>query len=203
MCHSAARARTVRIARRMSSAVLSMVYFEPGSRNSRYLSAKAVTPRLARYCAGSTPSGLNTSSRCPPPAATMTAVPLALPGAGSNTVSDGLWMFLYHQSWCCSGSSRRDSNPGAPWSQSGTTCGACDCCAGTLDEFASTTSVMAAKVNACLGMVAHLATWIRARGALFRRELVSRGAGLGATIHRRGAQSVRCVEHAVDVGSDI
>src|SRR5262245_15196269 len=120
--HSAARARTVRMARRMSSAVFSMVYFEPGSRNKRYFSAKAVIPRLARYCAGSTPSGLNTSSRWPPPAATTTAVPFALPAGGRNTVSEGLWMFLYHQSLCCSGSSRRDSNPGAPFSHSGMTC---------------------------------------------------------------------------------
>src|ERR1044072_8504330 len=46
----------------------------------------------------------------------MTAVPLDLPAGGRNTVSEGLWMFLYHQSLCCSGSSRRASKPGAPFS---------------------------------------------------------------------------------------
>ena len=50
--HSAARARTVRMARRMSSAVLSMVYFEPGSRNSRYFSANAVMPEAGQVLRG-------------------------------------------------------------------------------------------------------------------------------------------------------
>src|SRR5690349_19770861 len=52
----------------------------------------------------------------------MTAVPFALPAMGVYTVSDGLWMFLYHQSLCCSVSLRRASKPGAPFGHSGMTC---------------------------------------------------------------------------------
>src|SRR5678815_1153899 len=60
-----------------------------------------------------------------PPAGKNSGTAVIVAAGGRNTVSDGLWMFLYHQSWCCSGSSRRASKPGAPFCQSGMTCCAC------------------------------------------------------------------------------
>ena len=74
------------------------------------------------------PSCNTQSSRCPPPGARITAVPVALSLGGRKTVRYGLCtlMTLYSPLFwtsCFSFSSFRASNPGAPFSQRGTTCG--------------------------------------------------------------------------------
>src|SRR5262245_58220612 len=101
-------------------------------------------------------------------------------------------MILYHQSWYCSGSSRRDSKPGAPFCQSGMTCWL-----RAANEPASATMKNARRYR-CMG--AHDAKTICERGRLFRRRvLVARAVVLEAAIHRRGFQSVRRLEQQIDV----
>src|SRR5688572_17856274 len=60
---------------------------------SRYLSTKAAMPRSAKACATSHPSLPIDNHRKPPPGATMTAAPLAVPGLGKNGVSVAVEMF--------------------------------------------------------------------------------------------------------------
>src|SRR6187551_3837846 len=56
----------------------------------RYLSTKAAMPRSARACATSHPSLPIDNHLKPPPGATMTAAPFALPGFGKKGVSVAL-----------------------------------------------------------------------------------------------------------------
>ena len=53
----------------------------------------AWTPRPLSHSAMSTPSGPTLRVLFPPPAATMTAIPLALSAGARWTSIDGLWMF--------------------------------------------------------------------------------------------------------------
>src|SRR5688572_29196280 len=122
----------------------------------------------------------------------MTAVPLALPAAGRNTVNEGLWMFLYHQSSCCSGSSRRDSKPGAPLSHRGMTC--CACAAVPRANNAATRS---ARLESCMG--AHDATFSRSES----RGLVLVSAWLFAPFHWRRVAPIRRPQQLVDVFRDV
>src|SRR5688572_33331220 len=90
----------------------------------------------------------------------MTAVPLALSGGGRNTVSEGLWMFFTHQSFACSASLRRLSEPGAPPSQRRMTGGSAPTCA-TVSDGAKPAKKMPAKATSVWFMAAHLATSVR------------------------------------------
>src|SRR6188768_4547588 len=60
---------------------------------SRYLSTKAAMPRSARACATSQPSLPNDNHLKPPPGATITAAPFALPALGRNGVSVAVEIF--------------------------------------------------------------------------------------------------------------
>src|SRR5688572_33247909 len=60
---------------------------------SRYLSTKAAMPRSARACATSHPSLLSDNHLKPPPGATITAAPFAVPGLGKNGVRVAAEMF--------------------------------------------------------------------------------------------------------------
>src|SRR6187402_490330 len=122
----------------------------------------------------------------------MTAVPFALPAAGRNTVNEGLWMFLYHQSLCCSGSSRRASKPGAPLSHREMTC--CACAAVPRANDAATKS---ARLESCMG--AHDATFSRSES----RGLVLVRAGLIAPLHWSGLAPIRRPQQFVDVFRDV
>ena len=62
--------------------------------NKRYFKTKAVIPFLARASATSQPSFPMESQRYPPPGATMTAAPLALPFSGKNGVKVAWEIFL-------------------------------------------------------------------------------------------------------------
>src|SRR5687768_15221809 len=60
---------------------------------SRYLSTKAAMPRSARACATSQPSLLSDNHLKPPPGATITAAPFAVPGFGKKGVRVAVEMF--------------------------------------------------------------------------------------------------------------
>src|SRR5688572_9343592 len=60
---------------------------------SRYLSTKAAMPRSARACATSQPSLPIDNHLNPPPGATMTAAPFALPVLGKNGVKVAVEIF--------------------------------------------------------------------------------------------------------------
>src|SRR3974377_1140111 len=96
---------------------------------------------------------------CPPPGAMMTAAPVALSFEGRNGVIDGLWMLkVIGKVMLFSGSSRqstfsgsdlRDSEPGAPFGQSGMEAGWSDSLAGSL----GTAAKAMAEVSSTRGMM--------------------------------------------------
>src|SRR6188472_3551847 len=63
---------------------------DSGVGKSRYFNTKAAMPRSARACATSHPSLPIDNHLKPPPGATMTAAPFALPGFGKKGVSVAL-----------------------------------------------------------------------------------------------------------------